>query len=342
MVNFKDVEICDDTRSLILPHQHESINVLAVDIGGSLAKVVYMAPCPASTSPTRLSFRAFETSNIDECIRFLKNIVDESMCNGTVRHRVVLKATGGGSIRYHDLLLSEIGADRIVIQREDEMACLITGLDFLIEEIPYEVFAYSEGQPPTYESRPPQESMYPYMLVNIGSGVSILKVTGSGEYERVGGTSLGGGTMWGLGSIISGEKSFDRLLDMTVEGDNKNVDLLVGDIYGTDYNKIGLKASTIASSMGKAFREPHRHQWKNEDVCQSLLYMLSNNIGQIAYLHAKLHNIQRIYFGGFFIRGKQLNCLRFYDFRSFNYDEFTILCYTFLVARFHVCFVSSS
>lgn len=31
--------------------------------------------------------------------------------------------------------------------------------------------------------------------------------------------------------------------------------------------------------------------------------MYSNNIGQIAYLNAKQHDVKRIYFGGCFIRG---------------------------------------
>jgi pantothenate kinase len=36
---------------------------------------------------------------------------------------------------------------------------------------------------------------FPYLVVNIGSGVSILKVTGPGKAERVSGTSLGGGEL---------------------------------------------------------------------------------------------------------------------------------------------------
>jgi pantothenate kinase len=34
---------------------------------------------------------------------------------------------------------------------------------------------------------------FPYLVVNIGSGVSILKVTGPGKAERISGTSIGGG-----------------------------------------------------------------------------------------------------------------------------------------------------
>lgn len=39
---------------------------------------------------------------------------------------------------------------------------------------------------------------YPYLVVNIGSGVSILKVNSASSFERVSGSSIGGGTYWGL------------------------------------------------------------------------------------------------------------------------------------------------
>ena len=40
---------------------------------------------------------------------------------------------------------------------------------------------------------------FPYLLVNIGSGVSIICIKNETEWERVGGTAMGGGTFWGLG-----------------------------------------------------------------------------------------------------------------------------------------------
>ena len=47
--------------------------------------------------------------------------------------------------------------------------------------------------------------------------------------------------------------SFDELLELSHQGNNRVVDMLVGDIYGgTDYAKIGLSATTIASNFGKA------------------------------------------------------------------------------------------
>lgn len=97
-----------------------------------------------------------------------------------------------------------------------------------------------------------------------------------------------------------------EMLEISKDGDNKNVDLLVGDIYGTDYTKLGLKATKIASSFGKVFKkgvQQSQDDFRACDIAKSLLFMVSNNIGQIAYLNAKQHNLKRIYFGGCFIRG---------------------------------------
>lgn len=107
--------------------------------------------------------------------------------------------------------------------------------------------------------------IYPYLLVNIGSGVSMIKVSGPRKYERIGGTSLGGGTLWGLLSLLTGARTFDEMLAMAEKGDNTAVDMLVGDIYGTDYTKIGLKSTTIASTFGKVFKMKRQAERDAED-----------------------------------------------------------------------------
>ncbi len=93
----------------------------------------------------------------------------------------------------------------------------------------------------------------------------MIKVSGPRNYERIGGTSLGGGTLWGLLSLLTGARTFDDMLAMAEKGDNSAVDMLVGDIYGTDYNKIGLKSTTIASSFGKVFRMKRQAERDAED-----------------------------------------------------------------------------
>jgi len=92
------------------------------------------------------------------------------------------------------------------------MRCLINGLNFLLKQVSYEVFKYTEGQPLQFEDVKSPDKMYPYMLVNIGSGVSILKVTGDNQFERISGTSLGGGTLWGLLRLVTDCKDFDEMV----------------------------------------------------------------------------------------------------------------------------------
>lgn len=161
----------------------------------------------------------------------------------------------------------------------------------------------------TFETSEPSAHL-PCLLVNIGSGVSIIKVDADGSFERVSGTSLGGGTLWGLLSLLTPARTFDEMLALSEKGDNASVDMLVGDIYGSDYSKLGLKSTMIASSFGKVFRsrgeakaEGERGTFRAEDISRSLLYAVSNNIGQIAYMNAEKYGLDRIYFGGFFIRG---------------------------------------
>jgi pantothenate kinase len=53
----------------------------------------------------------------------------------------------------------------IEIQKEDEMHCLITGLNFLVQEIPYEVFTYDErrAEPMVFDNSV-QTELFPYLV----------------------------------------------------------------------------------------------------------------------------------------------------------------------------------
>ncbi|EGE05796.1 pantothenate kinase [Trichophyton equinum CBS 127.97] len=306
-------------KDIRLPHHTDVVSHVAVDIGGTLAKLVYFSPeISQSGSGGRLNFINFETSRIELCIDFLKKLKENHMKrNGSAPYELCVMATGGGAYKFYDMLKDALGVN---VLREDEMECLIIGLDFFITEIPNEVFTYSETTPMQFAEA--RADVYPYLLVNIGSGVSMVKVSGPRQFERVGGTSLGGGTFWGLMALLTGARTFDEMLAMAERGDNSGVDMLVGDIYGTDYGKIGLKSTAIASTFGKVLKlkrleernaessgsesptsEQDISHFSHEDMSQSLLFAISNNIGQIAYLQSEKHKIKHIYFGGSFIRG---------------------------------------
>merc|ERR1719376_1186862 len=43
-------------------------------------------------------------------------------------------------------------------------------------------------------------------------------------------------------------------------------------------------------------------RFSEADIARSLLYTVSNDISQIASLHAMLHQLEKVYFGGYFLR----------------------------------------
>ena len=318
--------------SILLPHQRsELVSHIAIDIGGSLIKLVYFsgggadrpstaggfdrpstggaAPSPprrASGRGGKLHFVKFETAKIDDCLAFIeaKGLHRPAGGDGVpaaTSARVRFVATGGGAFRFADLFASRLG---VTLEKEDEMECLVAGADFLLRAIRHEAFTYLDGA--VRYSDPPPSTLHPYLLVNIGSGVSMLRVDGGGAFARVSGSSLGGGTFWGLVRLLTGVRSFDDMLDLCSRGDNTAVDMLVGDIYGRDrdYSAIGLTANTIASSFGRAAAaDADLSSYAPADVAMAVCRMISYNIGHLAYLNAKRFGLSRVFFGGFFIRG---------------------------------------
>lgn len=86
---------------------------------------------------------------------------------------------------------------------------------------------------------------------------------------------------------------------------------MVGDIYGKDSNaldKLGLTADIVASSFGKLVaKQDPAAGLKQEDLARALLLMVTNNIGQVAYLNAQLHGTKSIYFVGNFLRQNNIS-----------------------------------
>jgi hypothetical protein len=123
---------------------------------------------------------------------------------------------------------------------------------------------------------------YPYIVVNIGSGVSILLVNAHNDYKRISGTSIGGGTFLGLCCLLTGCSTYDEAIELASRGDSTKVDKLVRDIYGGDYAKFGLPGNIAASSFGHMNVEEKRAQATREDLARSTLNLVLNNIGLVA------------------------------------------------------------
>lgn len=274
-----------------LPNHDSEVKRISLDIGGSLAKIVWFSG--VSGGGGEMHFEAIETDKLAQIFEFVAKLAARP-------GQAKVVATGGGAFKYFDELRNLLG-EKMPVERKEEMQCLIQGATFLASRIPNEVFSYDCDEHQLHFVEP-RRDRYPYLLVNIGSGVSIVKVDSPEKFQRLGGSSLGGGTLWGLLAQLTPAKTYDQMLEMAKDGDNSNVDLLVGDVYGGDYSKIGLKATAIASSFAKAFKYQER-EFDPGDISRSLLYAVSNNIGQLAYLHARHWGVEDIYFAGSYIRG---------------------------------------
>uniref|UniRef100_A0A7N2QXX9 Uncharacterized protein n=1 Tax=Quercus lobata TaxID=97700 RepID=A0A7N2QXX9_QUELO len=147
-------------------------------------------------------------------------------------------------------------------------------------EIDQEAFTHISGKK-TYVNID-HSDLFPYLLVNIGSGVSIIKVTGNKKFKRVTGTQFGGGTIFGFASLLTNCQSYDELLEISQHGDNRALDLTVGDIYGdTGYPEHNLSASAIASCFGKVNGNKKLSGYKAEDMAASLLRNFTYLIAQV-------------------------------------------------------------
>ncbi|XP_076863917.1 4'-phosphopantetheine phosphatase isoform X5 [Brachyhypopomus gauderio] len=283
-------------KSIVLPPDEifrnlENAKRFAIDIGGSLTKLAYYSTVQHKVAKVRsfdhaakvgfqhesdgdplyeiseqeeitarLHFIKFENTYIETCLDFIK----DHLVNTETK---VIKATGGGAYKFKDLIEKKL---KLKVDKEDEMSCLIKGCNFVLKNIPHEVFVYAKHADSEFRFQNTHPDIFPYLLVNIGSGVSIVK-------------------------------RFDELLQLASRGQHTSVDMLVKDIYGGAYGSLGLTGDLIASSFGKSATADK--EFSKEDMAKSLLHMISNDIGQLACLYARLHNLNRVYFGGFFIRG---------------------------------------
>lgn len=299
-----------EAPAITLPRQREAVRHFAMDLGGSLVKLVYFSAGASDASGTqggtqggRLHFRKFPSKRLDECMDFIEfKKLHVGGDGGEGGDGVSVKATGGGAYKYGTTFQERLG---ITLQKEDEMACAVAGANFLLETIRDEAFTYRNDEK-VFISKDDltRESLFPYLLVNIGSGVSIIKVDKDG-HERVSGSNIGGGTFWGLCRLLTGLKDYDEMLKLSAEADNAKVDMLVGDIYGRGrgYPNIGLSSETIASSFGRVVMdEGSLDDYSKADITLSLLRMISYNIAHIATMNAAKYDLKRIFFGGYFIR----------------------------------------
>eukprot|EP00356_Strombidium_inclinatum_P004729 CAMPEP_0170494262 /NCGR_PEP_ID=MMETSP0208-20121228/14540_1 /TAXON_ID=197538 /ORGANISM="Strombidium inclinatum, Strain S3" /LENGTH=148 /DNA_ID=CAMNT_0010770295 /DNA_START=735 /DNA_END=1177 /DNA_ORIENTATION=+ len=120
---------------------------------------------------------------------------------------------------------------------------------------------------------------------------------------------IGGGTLVGLSHLLTGVRDFDEIVDLASKGNHAGVDFLVKDIYGEKNPfKETLQGEWLASSFARAANDTEtppdqlKDKYKKEDILNSLMFMMSYNIGQLACCTAYQHDVDDIFFVGNYIR----------------------------------------
>jgi pantothenate kinase len=275
---------------------------LGIDIGGTMTKIIFFRPIETPELPSYvirepdslgelpigrcvalmqrldqlsgvLRFIKIPSEFVPEFVEFLMHSGLGNKFLGDVRE---VRITGGGAHKYARMIEERMG---VTVVKLDEMGMLVDGLNFFLKNNVYEeVFTYNAAtkEKKTFDVG---KSFFPYLLVNIGSGVSILRVDDFGRYERVSGTSVGGGTFWGLCRLLTKVKTFSEVEHLCNVGHNASVDLLVSDIYGTGgFESLGLSGEVIASSFGKIGSVRHVNEVSEPGcftLCFSLIFSLA-------------------------------------------------------------------
>lgn len=241
-----------------------------------------------------LHFIRFPTAEMGPFLQLAKS-------KGMAKLLTTVCATGGGAFKFEEEFKREVN---IRLKKFDELDALIKGILYADTHNRTECYYYENASDISIsqKARFDFSQPYPFILVNIGSGVSILAVRGANDYKRISGTSLGGGTFLGLCSLLTGCTTFEEAIQLATKGDHTKVDKLVRDIYGGDYERFGLPGSLVASSFGQMNSKERRTSVTREDLANATLVTITNNIGLIARMCAVNEKIDKVVFVGNFLR----------------------------------------
>ena len=270
--------------------------IVGIDIGGTLAKLVIFIPDSYAAATQKYAELVGNTVGVIEPelelsvkggkIHFLKFLSSQAHIGLKLarKHDILLPGqvvygTGGGAHKY-ERAICQLG---LTLHRLDEMGSLVNGLRAIIKRedacfiLANNRFAGDVGSDRGKLLTAPVRVNLKrgFIVVNIGSGVSFLRVKGD-TYERIGGSSLGGSSFLGLCALLTGVDNFDEAIDLAANGDSARVDMLVRDIYGDmEKNLFGtLRPTTLAASFGKMLDKKHRTAARKEDLVLSTLIMV--------------------------------------------------------------------
>lgn len=150
-----------------------------------------------------------------------------------------------------------------------------------------------------------KDNLYPYLVTMGQEGLSIFRVDSLNALRRLGGSTFGATTLWSLLTLTCGYEDPDAALRDAIRGNNSQIDLSVGDIYGGDYSNFGLDGSLIAASFGK-LKYADGKKIEKKDIARSLVTVFAASFSQTSALLGEGERIDNV-----IILGNPFNCPEF-------------------------------
>jgi len=249
------------------PEINISSDVVGIDIGQSLTKVAYRKENEIVLSMSQTG------SDFREIIEFL----DFNRKNFNF-----INFTGGKAFSLYKKYSNETKTRLI-----NEFEANIEGLDFLYKQSKNRALPAS-------------------VVVTIGTGTSI--VLKKDNVEHIGGSAMGGGLFMGLIKLLFNIDNYFDAIDLARKGNRFSIDLKVADIYDIEDTRVDkLFREFTAAALGKIRKDFDINSIKKNDLINSLIGIIGENIGTIATLMAENHSIKNIVFcGGFLIENNPL------------------------------------
>ena len=243
-----------------------TLNSIGIDMGQTLTKIAY-------SRKNKLVLMSFPTKNSNSKV---KKIIESEKNNLSI-----INFTGGKSYdlykdyskNYESNLLNEFEAN-------------MKGIETLY-------FIQKKKKLP------------PILNVSIGTGTSItINIEG---YEHIGGTAMGGGLFMGLLKLILKQSDYDEAINLSKKGNRYNLDLKVSDIYNQEDKRVSqIFREYTAASFGKINEDFIKSSLQKEDLINSIICLIGENIGLIANLMAEVKSVKDLVFCGGFLKDNKI------------------------------------
>lgn len=124
------------------------------------------------------------------------------------------------------------------------------------------------------------------LVVSVGTGTAFVKCKNK-VYEHIGGTGIGGGTLFNLAKKIAEIDSFDDIVNASLKGNLKNVDLTIQDVTQKEIKT--LPKDITSANFGKLNDDA-----TNDDIVLGIINMIFEVIGMMAAFAIRNENFNEV------------------------------------------------